>query len=339
MDSTGWVIAGCVFVSVAARQSVLLWLIAARNTGGCPLRELESGSATLATAAGRWWTREFGRLDVGRFMSDFAVSGLAVLVLWVDLRLQQATWQAPCFGLPLEVGKATGMAVTAVHVVAGALFMESIRQVPTIRLLDDVDERVRHTVTGGITVVFAVSVLLSAATAAVRGLLGAALAQADGPGGQVVAVLSAVILAVLSALVAVIAGLAAGAFPRLVADVTGLVCGIAILPLLAAAWSARCAARLWDRAWGLPIATVRVVQEAADTVFGAAMKLTRALRQSVCSGLYFVAKIIRQAKGEPGTASAYLPIDLAAGKEHAHVSDADEDGIAGSAWLAQARRG
>ncbi len=314
-----------VLIPLLAWRTSRPWLTAAGAVVGNPLDLLGRSLGDVARRAAGWWHTTFPPILPGRLLSDLMLSLGAACLAWADLRLQQATWQAPAFGLPMDVGLRTGTALTLAHVVLGAVVVELYRQEPIIRVLEGTEPGMRRAVRGLAVLMFLTGILLAGATSGLRAILAAQMTEAGGAGLTVMVWLTAAMSVLLGVLVATTAGLAAGVLPHLLADAAAVISALVVMALEILAWCAQLCASVWARVWAVPLAAVGVIQESAQRAWMLLAALWGMVERAGCALISILARGRRRAGGESGLLPACLPQGPAAGKEAHCEQGADED--------------
>ncbi len=240
-----------------------LWLramlSAAERTVGCGIDKLNASLHHIAQRSREWWFEVFGTIRVGPALCDLLVVAGASVLLWADFHLLDTTLQAPIFGFPTKVAKATAFALVLAHALSGLLVFEAIRERPIVQLLEELSPRARHRFVVMVITTFVVAALVAGAIAGIRAYLGFLGSSQTGYSQPPVIVYTAIaIMSLLSVIVAVLGAVAGSVLPRTAVNVTALTSGLAVLVILIVSWAVACFAMVWQWLWRLIFLTMAI---------------------------------------------------------------------------------
>ncbi len=232
---------------------------AAERTVGCGIDKLDASLRHVAQRGLEWLPGVSWPIQVGPALSNMLLVAGASVLLWADFHLLDTTLQAPIFGFPVKVAKATAFALVLAHALSGLLVFEAIRERPIVQLLEGLSPRARHRFVVMVIATFVVAALVAGAIAGIRtylGFLGSSRAGYTQPALIVYAAIA--IISLLSIIVAVLGAVAGSLLPRTVVNMAALVSGLVVLLILTASWLVACAALVWLWLWQMVFAAMAI---------------------------------------------------------------------------------
>jgi len=234
-------------------------LSAAERTVGCGIDKLDASLRDIARRGVEWLPGVSWPIQMGPALSNMLLVAGASVLLWADFHLLGTTLQAPIFGFPMKVAKATAFALVLAHALSGLLVFEAIRERPIVQLLEGLSPRGRDRFVVMVITAFVVAALVAGAIAGIRAYLGFLGSSQTGYSQPPVIVYTAIaIMALLSIIVAVLGAVAGSVVPRTAANVAALTSGLGVLVILIVSWAVTCFAAVWQWLWRLIFLTIAI---------------------------------------------------------------------------------